>query len=347
MTVEPETLLSSKILIVDDDDGCIRMLERLLRMSGYQHYRSTTDPCEAVSMFRDFGPDLVLLDLTMPKMNGYVVMDAIEPEMEALGFPPILVLTGMVADDTKRRCLTLGARDLLAKPFDTVEVSLRIRNLLESRFLYIRLRDQNQQLEERVRERTAALEDAQLEILDRLAKAAEFRDDDTGEHTQRVGGMASGIGRALGMSAEQAALLQRAAPLHDIGKIGIPDSILLKPGKLTSEEFDLIKTHSVVGAKLLSGSRFPLLQTAEVIALEHHENWDGSGYPSGVKGEQIPMIARITAVADVFDALTHDRPYKKAWPRDEAMAEVERLSGTKFDPHVVEAFRALVREKDN
>jgi len=186
------------------------------------------------------------------------------------------------------------------------------------------------------------LEDTQIEILQRLALAAEYRDDDTGEHTKRVGEMSAQIAEALGLPEAEVELIRRAAPLHDVGKIAIPDSILLKPGKLTPEEFELIKTHTALGAKMLSGGRFPLLQRAEEIALSHHERWDGAGYLSGLQGEMIPIAGRIVAVADVFDALTNERSYKKAWSPDEAIQEIKHQSGQHFDPRVVEAFLEVI-----
>jgi putative two-component system response regulator len=177
-----------------------------------------------------------------------------------------------------------------------------------------------------------------LETLQRLALAAEYRDDDTGSHTRRVGVTAGRIAGSLGLSPEQVDLILRAAPLHDVGKIGIADAILLKPGKLTDEEFAIMKQHTTIGGKILSGSSSPWLQLAEEIALTHHERWDGQGYPCGLKGEAISLVGRIVAIADVFDALTHERPYKKAWPIAEAMAEIEHQSGKQFDPCVVAAF---------
>jgi PAS domain S-box-containing protein len=199
----------------------------------------------------------------------------------------------------------------------------------------------NQVLEQRVQERTAELAHSQIEILTRLARAAEFRDDDTGQHTQRVGRTAALLAQALGFSSEQIALVCEAAPLHDVGKIAISDLILLKPGKLTNEEFALMKTHSPIGAELLSGGRSEVVRMAEDIAGSHHERWDGTGYPRGLAGEQIPLVGRILAVADVFDALTHERPYKAAWPAADAVAEIVRQSGSQFDPQVVEAFLGL------
>ncbi|MBJ7473082.1 MAG: CHASE2 domain-containing protein [Solirubrobacteraceae bacterium] len=198
------------------------------------------------------------------------------------------------------------------------------------------------QLEREVRERTAALEDSQLEVVLRLARAAELRDDDTGEHIDRMSSLCGEVARELGQSEEQALMMQHASALHDIGKIGVPDSILLKPGRLTREEFAVMQEHVVAGAELLTGSTSPVLQLAEVVCRSHHEKWDGSGYPSGVAGEAIPLPGRIAAVCDVFDALTHERPYKRAWSVQEACAEIARCSGAHFDPAVAEALLAIM-----
>jgi putative two-component system response regulator len=197
-------------------------------------------------------------------------------------------------------------------------------------------------LEELVRSRTHDLEESRVEILHRLAVAAEYRDCDTGKHTQRVGRIAALLARALGVSSADTELIRLAAPLHDVGKIGIPDQILLTSRKLTCDEFNTMKSHVLIGSTILSGSESALLQMAERIALYHHESWDGTGYSAGLKGDAIPLPARIVSVADTFDALTHERAYKRAWPIEDAMAEIERLSGSKFDPCVVKTFGTLV-----
>ena len=207
------------------------------------------------------------------------------------------------------------------------------------------LQNQSDVLELRVRERTAALEESRLETLQRLAIAAEYRDDESYQHTERVGRTAALIAQELGLSEETVSLMRRAAPLHDIGKVGIPDHILLKPGKLTPEEWAVMKGHVEIGARILADGKFPVVRLAEEIALTHHERWGGGGYPDGRSGEEIPLAGRIVAVADVFDALTHERPYKAAWSIPDAVAEIEWAAGTQFDPRVVDAFMALDHER--
>jgi putative two-component system response regulator len=254
---------------------------------------------------------------------------------------PILVLTADATHDTKRRALRAGARDFLTKPIDQVELCIRVRNLLQVQHLQARLAEQNANLEAEVAERTSDLELARLEILERLAVAAEFRDDETQQHAWRIGRACALLGEQLGMPKHEAELLRRAALLHDIGKIGISDLILLKPGKLTDEEFALVKRHTTIGAQILADSTSPLLKLAREIALTHHERWDGGGYPDGRAGEEIPLAGRIVAVADVFDALTHERPYKQAWPLEDAVTEILAQAGRQFDPKVVDAFARL------
>lgn len=332
------------ILIVDDQENNVWILERMLRKVGYDQLVSTTDPRTALPLFEQHTPDLVLLDLHMPYLDGFGVLAQLSPLVPEGSYLPILVLTADISTEAKQRALSMGAKDFLAKPFDTTEVLLRIKNLLEARRLYLALQEQNELLELKVQQRTRELEDAHVEILERLALAAEFRDDATQEHTQRVGEFSARLARKLGLPEQAVNLIRRAAPLHDLGKIAVPDNILLKLGRLTEDEFQQMKGHTAVGARILSGSRHPLLQLAEQIALTHHEHWDGKGYSPGCSGEDIPLVSRIVAVADVFDALTHARPYKKAWPVADAVAEIRRQSGRQFDPRVAEAFIELLRE---
>jgi putative two-component system response regulator len=334
-------LTTSRILIVDDQPSNVALLEGILQEGDFTCYHSITDSREVLPAFLEYLPDLVLLDLQMPFLNGFEVMKQLRACREPSEYLPILVLTADITSESKRRALSEGAMDFLTKPFDATEVDLRIRNLLQTRCLHLQLQSQKEILDQKVRERTAELEATQLEILERLALAAEYRDDDTGEHTRRVGTSAAHIAETLGWQAGAIELISRAAPLHDVGKIAISDSILLKPGKLTPEEFERMKLHTELGARILSGGQFPLLQLAEQIARTHHERWDGKGY-LGLCGEAIPIAGRIVAVADVFDALTSERPYKRAWTRADAIEEIQRQSGRQFDPHVVEAFLKVV-----
>ncbi len=334
---------NARILIIDDETTNVELLRRLLERAGFTRLETTTDSREATSLYVQFRPDLILLDLHMPHKDGLQVMDELNQIAEA-SYLPILMLTGDISPEARREALSRGAKDFVNKPFNSDEVLLRIRTLLETRFLYLQIQSHNQMLDAKVRERTRELESAQIEIIERLALAAEFRDDNTGQHTQRVGQMAALIAKQLGLSDAQVGLIRRAAPLHDIGKIGVPDAILLKLGRLTDDEFKLVKTHTVIGARILSGSRFPLLRLAEEIAFNHHERWDGDGY-AGISRDAIPLAGRIVAVADVFDALTQKRPYKAAWTVDDAMAEIDRERAHQFDPALVDAFLRVVERE--
>ena len=330
------TFRNARILIVDDEPTSVDVLRRILEGAGFTRIEATNDPGQACSTYVRQRPDLILLDLHMPQLEGFAVLDQLNEIAEAT-YLPILMLTGDLSQEARRDALSRGAKDFINKPFQSDDVVLRVRTLLETRFLYLQIQSQNQLLEEKVRQRTRELEAAQKEIIERLARAAEFRDDNTGQHTERVGQMAALLAREIALPDGEVALIRRAAPLHDVGKIGIPDSILLKLGKLTADEFALVRTHTKIGQRILSGSRYALLQLAEEIALTHHERWDGSGY-EGLTGKSIPLAGRIVAVADVFDALTQKRPYKPAWPLQEAIAEMVRQRGRQFDPDLIDAF---------
>ena len=343
MTRDEHGLKQLPILAVDDDEANLLLLRRTLERAGYEHVETTRDPFAAMQIFGAMRPDLVMLDLHMPRMDGFQLMQRLAPVTAGGSGVPLLVLTADTTPETKRRALAAGARDFLTKPIDQTELLLRVRNLLMVQQLQLRLQRQNASLEEAVADRTRQLDQARLEILERLALAAEYRDDDTQQHARRIGRMSGLLARALGLPARRVELIRRAAPLHDIGKIGIPDAILLKPGKLRQGEREEMKAHTLIGAEILSGSRSPLLRLAEEIALTHHERWDGRGYPRGVAGDDIPIAGRIVALADVFDALTHRRPYKEAWPVEEAVAEVRDQAGRQFDPAVVAAMGRIDR----
>jgi putative two-component system response regulator len=331
----------AKILIVDDEYANVRVMERILARAGYEHVASTTDPREVASLCRRSPPDLVLLDLRMPHLDGFDVLSQLVESGPEEDYLPVIVLTADDSKEAKKQALSAGAADFLSKPFQPFEILLRIRNLLRSRQLYCQLQDRNRQLEDRVIRRTRDLERSQREMLERLTQAVETRDGETGAHTRRVGEISARLARALGLPDERVDLIRHAAPLHDVGKIGIPDAILMKTGPLTVAEFEVVKTHTTLGAKILCNADSSLMRMAEQIALSHHERWDGTGYPHGAGGEAIPIEARIVAVVDVFDALSHDRCYRDAWPIEKVLAEIERDSGRYFDPAVARAFLAL------
>ena len=340
MAVE-QGLSGLRILVVDDEDVNLMLLRRTLEQAGYREVLTAADPWQVPRLFSEFEPDLVVLDLHMPGMDGFELMTRLAPIAGGRTGVPFLVLTGDATEAVKRRALEAGARDFLTKPFSPSELALRVRNLLEVQDLHRRLRDQNASLEQQVTERTRQLEQARLEILGRLALAAEYRDDATQEHAWRIGRTGGALAQAIGLDDDDSELLRRAAPLHDIGKIGIPDAILLKPDRLTAPELATMRTHTTIGAGILSGSMSSVLGLAERIALTHHERWDGRGYPDRRGGEEIPLASRIVAIADVFDALTHERPYKHAWPVDQAVQAITGQRARQFDPQLVDAFVSL------
>lgn len=331
------------IIVLDDDPSLVHLLLTILADSGYANVRGTSDPREAIKLFAFEQPDLLLLDLRMPGMDGLAVLSELPRLRDPQDYVPVLVLTGDDRPTTKSRALELGATDFVQKPFERVELELRIKNLLETRRLHLELRERNKRLESRVSERTRALEDAQFEMLRRLARAAEHRDDATGEHTRRVGAISARVAAELGLDQTLVDSIAVAAPLHDVGKIAVPDLILLKPAYLTMDEREVMRGHTLTGADLLAGASFSMMDVARQIALHHHERWDGNGYPHGLRGDAIPLPARIVCVVDALDAMTHDRPYRRAWSTDHALIEIERCSGTQFDPTVVESLQRLVR----
>jgi response regulator RpfG family c-di-GMP phosphodiesterase len=333
---------SARMLVVDDQEANVLLLQRILESGGYREVTCVTDARDVERIFDELGPDLVLLDLHMPYMGGMEVLELLISKTDPGDYLPILILSADANREAKQACLAKGAKDFLTKPFDAAEVLLRIRNLLETRLLTLELRSYNQTLEAQVRLRTWELEQARNDVIERLAVAAEYRDDATGGHIQRVGKLSADLAAALGLPEGEVELIAVAAPLHDVGKIGVSDRILLKPGRLTPIEFDLVKVHPRIGAQILSGENFPLLAMAARIALTHHERWDGTGYPDGLAGEAIPLEGRIVGVADVFDALMAERPYKRAWSLEEAVTEIMAQRGRQFDPDVVDVFLTIV-----
>ena len=336
-------LKKSRILIVEDKEANIRFLTRLLNKEGYENIQSTQDSRNAEKVFIDFNPDLILLDLHMPHMDGFQVMEALRPRIPKESFLPILVITADREPEVKIRCLSVGAKDFISKPFRAEEVLVRIRNLLETRHLHRFLEYRNETLKLRVEAQNTRVQATQLEVLHRLAVAAEYRDDITGRHAGRVGALSAVLAEAAGLPRSSFEILREAAPLHDVGKIGIPDAILLKPGKLTEEEFEVMKSHTTIGGLILSKGSFPLLDFAREIALTHHEWWDGSGYPEGLAKEGIPIFGRIVAIADVFDSITHERPYKEALSEEETLEIMIQEGSRHFDPELLVLFVGLVR----
>ena len=340
-----DILKRSKILIVDDQQANVELLESILREQGFIGIQKLTDARLVLPLFADFQPDAVLLDLRMPHIDGLSLMKQMRSQVPEGTYLPFVVVTADLTQRIRQQALSLGAKDFLTKPINPGEAVLRIYNLIETRFLYLELDQQNRDLDERVRERTRELEMAQQEMLHHLALAADYRDDLTGLHAQRVGLLAALLAQKVGVPEDDVRLILGAAPLHDLGKIGIPDHILLKTDKLTSQEFDIVKTHTSIGGTILAGSSFPLLKVAEQIARYHHEHWDGSGYLS-IKGDNIPLPARLTAIADTFDVLTHPRPYKPANSLEEALAEIQKERGRQFDPALVDALLQLASARD-
>lgn len=332
----------SHIVVVDDMQANLVLLKSLLGQDGYSQISLVSNAVDAVDFIVETKPDLVLLDLNMPHMSGLDVLEHLSSSLSATARPAVIVLTGDARKESKVRALGLGASDVIMRPFSKEEVLLKVRNTLSSAALQARVREDNSQLERLVAERTRQLELTQIEMLARLARVAEYRDDQAGEHIWRVARLAGQMAEVLGLDDNYAALITRAARLHDVGKVAIPDGILFKPGKLTAAEFDIVKKHTTIGADMLSGGQSELLHLAESIARSHHERWDGKGYPLGLAGEEIPLEGRIVALADAFDAITHDHAHRKALSVQEALDIISEESGKQFDPRVVRAFLTVM-----
>ncbi|MDZ7706459.1 MAG: response regulator [Trueperaceae bacterium] len=337
--------LDATIVFVDDEPVNLTLLGRILDRAGYRRLVPCSDPRAVPALLAEHDADLLITDLHMPEMDGLELISVVTETRSEDDWFPIAVITADVSSDAEREALSRGAKDFITKPFRASQIQLRVENLLRTRFLYEALRRHVNHLEELVQERTLELETARLDLLERLALAAEFRDYVTGRHTQRVGELCGLLARQLGLPAAEVELLRRAAPLHDVGKIGIPDAILLKPGRLDDDEFDTMREHVDVGVKLLAQGQSDLMVLAEKVALTHHERWDGSGYPRGLRGDDIPLVGQIVAVADVFDTLINERPYKPAWPIETAITEIRRKSGRWFSPRIVEAFLKVLADQ--
>lgn len=330
------------ILIVDDDALNREMLAVMLE--GVAETICAADGRQALDLI-SFHPeiDLILLDLQMPVLDGFEVLRQVKADPLRRDIP---VIVTTACRDEVVHTLSMGASDFLAKPLNAEELRLRAMNHVRNKKMGDLNRGLNLVLEKEVALKTTALQkaldssrEAEYEITLRLARAAEFRDVETGMHTRRISEMAHVLGELAGLSPEACDVLRYAAPMHDVGKVGIPDQILLKPGKLTEQEFQIMQMHTVIGGNILThAERYPVLETGRIIALQHHERWDGTGYPEGLSGENIHLNARIVAIADVFDALCSRRPYKPPFPLDESLAIMREGNGTFFDPELLELF---------
>lgn len=326
-----------KVLIVDDRDINLRLMEVLVGKIGGCESQCFADPRQGLEWARDNNPDLVIVDYMMPDMDGLEFIRQLRmlPGGEIV---PVLMITANDQKQVRYRALNLGANDFLIKPIDNVEFLARAQNMLILSAAQKKLIQRSVGLTEEVRKTTADVLDRERETAMRLCKAAEYRDPETGAHILRMANYSALMAARLGLSKEDQQLLLEAAPMHDIGKVGIADEILRKPGRLDEKEFEIMKLHAVYGYELLKGSASPVLQAGAEIAHSHHEKFDGTGYPRGLKGEEIPIFSRIVAVADVFDALMSERPYKKAWTLEEAVDFLLAGAGTHFDPACVQAF---------
>ncbi len=332
-----QRIYTAKILLVDEDPANVRVLEEMLGAARFIAVSSVTDARAVEAMHLRERYDLILLDLKMPQVDGIDLLARLR-QVAAPEDCPILVVTAQSDLPARLHGLEAGAQDFIGKPFERTEVVSRIRNLLEMRLLHRELREQNRHLEEQVRERTRELAETRMEIIRRLGRAAEYRDNESGMHVIRMSRYAQVLGRAAGMSEDEAETLLNASPMHDVGKIGVPDRVLLKPAPLNTAEWELMKSHTRIGAEILSGHPSELLEMAATVALTHHERWDGSGYPRGLAGTGIPLAGRVVAVCDVFDALTSARPYKTPWRDGDAINYMSLNSGRHFDPGLIERF---------
>jgi len=354
-----EVASTTKIMVIDDEPINVKVCQKYLHELGYKKCVGLSDATRAVTQIAEEMPDLVILDVMMPVISGVDILRQIRetPELNQI---PVLILTASTDRGTKLTVLELGATDFLTKPIDPSELAPRVRNVLTVKQHQDSLKNYAITLENAVRQRTLELEVSRQDVIFCLARAVEYRDDVTGRHVERVGQYAAMIAQALGMDQNYISMIEQAAQLHDVGKVGISDDVLMKPGKLSPDEFEQMQRHTLfgkrivermgdhewhklrqhvlIGSRILDVPRSPLLTMAARIALTHHERWDGTGYPLGLAGEDIPLEGRITAVADVFDALSSRRPYKPAYPVDKCFEIIIEESGTHFDSQIVAAF---------
>ncbi len=324
------------ILVVDDEPKNIQVIGKFLHDKDY-NVSVAANGKAALTFVQNELPDLILLDIEMPEMDGFNVCKILK-STDRTSKIPVIFLTAKIGTEDILQAFEIGASDYITKPFQALEVLARVKTQVENKRLKENLEDLVDARTTELRKALEIIENSNFDLIDRLGKAAEFRDNETGMHVDRMGHYSYLLGEAVHLEKSKLDFLLSASMMHDIGKIGIPDQILLKPGKLTVEEFEIMKTHTTIGAELLSKSDSSLLIMAETIAQAHHEKWNGSGYPKGLSGTEIPLEARIVAIADVFDALTSERPYKKAWTVEDTISLIQSEKGKHFDPELVDVF---------
>jgi putative two-component system response regulator len=330
------------ILVIDDDPGVQNMIKRILGRSGYR-VQTARGGQEAFAMVTGSLPDLIILDLSMPEIDGFEVATHLKnnPATKEI---PIILITGLDNSENHIKALDIGINDFLSKTAEPEEILARTRSHLRIKQLNDQVNNHRMALEKTVDLRTQQLQNASLEVIWRLTAASEYRDNETGAHIRRMSHYSAAIARKMGLRKKTVETILYSASMHDIGKIGIPDGILLKAGKLNDEEWRIMKGHTIIGANILKGSKIGFVRMGAMIALTHHEKWDGSGYPNGLKGGQIPLAGRIVALADVFDALTSKRTYKEPFSEEKSNRIIEEGRGKHFDPGVVDAFFAIQDE---
>ena len=336
------------VLVVDDEPRNVRLLESLLRPEGYViDVASRGD--EALEAIGQSKPDIILLDVMMPGMDGFEVATRLKSDAATRSIP-IIMVTSLDDRASRLSALNAGAEDFLTKPIDRAELWVRVRNLLRLKDYADVLADHARVLEDRIEERSEQLTNSYRDTIATLTRASSFRDEETGAHVQRISFICVELAQTLGLSAAFCDCIRYASPMHDVGKIAIPDRVLLKPGSLDATEWAIMKTHSWLGAKMLEGGDSPYLQMGREIAMSHHERWDGTGYPVGLAGESIPLAARLMSIADVYDALRSERPYKTPFTHDAAVAIIAngdgRTSPGHFDPAALAAFSAAQARMD-